>query len=294
MKQLRTILILGRVSNLPTVWTNVLLGWFVSAGLWSAELAYLIAGLSLIYVAGMTLNDAFDSQWDKANAPERPIPSGAISVTTAWGIGLFQMVAGTAILFTLTTCHLWLIGVLIAAIFLYNWLHKKWAGSVIFMGVCRACVYAIAASAADLDGGIYGVHKLVWVLAGVSILYIAGLTLAARGERGAENKPTTGGTIGRFLLMTAGLFPILGFNAAAGISARVALFWGGAVLVALWISLVRYCLRMGNIPRAIGFALAGIALYDASVVLFANWQAGLVCIGCFVLTLILQRFIPAT
>ena len=94
---LRTLLILGRVSNLPTVWTNVLAGWFLAGGDWSLEIVWLAAGISLLYVAGMTLNDAFDASWDREHAPERPIPSGAIAERTVWTVGFAQTIAGMAV-----------------------------------------------------------------------------------------------------------------------------------------------------------------------------------------------------
>src|SRR5262245_4430850 len=84
---------LGRVSNLPTVWTNVLAGTLltgvpVDAGV----LGVLLVSLSLFYVGGMYLNDAFDRHIDARERPERPIPSGRASVQEVFGIG-FGMLA---------------------------------------------------------------------------------------------------------------------------------------------------------------------------------------------------------
>ena len=76
----RTYLRLGRVSNLPTVWTNVLAGIVLAGGpLEPGTLAALVVALSLFYVGGMYLNDAFDRTIDARERPERPIPSGLIS-----------------------------------------------------------------------------------------------------------------------------------------------------------------------------------------------------------------------
>ena len=72
---------LGRVSNLPTVWTNALAG-LVLAGGWldPAPLLLLFLAVSLAYVGGMFLNDAFDAEVDAVRRPERPIPSGAANI----------------------------------------------------------------------------------------------------------------------------------------------------------------------------------------------------------------------
>ena len=66
----RTFLELGRVSNLPTVLSNVLTGSVLGAGhlAWGAGqwVAPGVAALAsvLFYVGGMFLNDAFDAPWE--------------------------------------------------------------------------------------------------------------------------------------------------------------------------------------------------------------------------------------
>ena len=75
---------LGRVSNLPTVWSNVLAALALSGGLSQAagipalHVALLAAAFSLFYVGGMYLNDAFDRHIDARERPQRPIPSGQV------------------------------------------------------------------------------------------------------------------------------------------------------------------------------------------------------------------------
>ncbi len=71
---------LARVSNLPTVWTNVLVGNRVGrrAHHRHGRLCLAIA-VSLLYMAGMYLNDAFDARWDAQHRPERPIPAGDVT-----------------------------------------------------------------------------------------------------------------------------------------------------------------------------------------------------------------------
>src|SRR5213075_1303788 len=82
MSFLRTFLILGRVSNLPTVWSNCLAGWWLGGGGNSGMLPFLFAGVTLLYLGGMFLNDAFDVEFDRQHREERPIPSGRISLAT--------------------------------------------------------------------------------------------------------------------------------------------------------------------------------------------------------------------
>ena len=92
MTDWQTALRLGRVSNLPTVWTNALAGGVLGATAargtdpWWAALSILLAALalSLFYVGGMWLNDAFDAEIDAEERAERPIPSGAIERQTVF------------------------------------------------------------------------------------------------------------------------------------------------------------------------------------------------------------------
>ncbi|MDF1740745.1 MAG: UbiA family prenyltransferase [Verrucomicrobiales bacterium] len=290
---LRTLLILGRISNLPTIWTNVAVGWFLSGGVWNIELLWILAGMSLLYLAGMTLNDAFDAGWDKENAPDRPIAAGHISVTAVWAVGSIQMIAGAALLFLFTGVQPFLIGGLILAILLYNWLHKRWAGSVIIMGICRSLVYLGAGSAVVTNTAGIEMPEPVYIVAFGVVLYIAGLTLAARSEHLKTPRGLPFGA--RIMLMIPVLFPLFGSRLLAPEPnpAKIALIVVGVFGVWSWLVIMLKALHE-KVPKGIAFAIAGIAFYDASIVAFANWQAAVACLACFGLTLVAQRFIPAT
>ncbi|HEY1081657.1 MAG TPA: hypothetical protein VGE29_05310, partial [Prosthecobacter sp.] len=57
----RAWLELARISNLPTVWTNVTAAWLLAGGPWrEAALGWLVLAGSLLYTGGMILNDAAD------------------------------------------------------------------------------------------------------------------------------------------------------------------------------------------------------------------------------------------
>src|SRR5438046_8242023 len=83
----RTLLILGRASNLPTVWSNCLAGWLLGGGGQIGNFMVLCASCTFLYLGGMYLNDAFDAQFDHQHRPERPIPSGGIRAGTVWICG---------------------------------------------------------------------------------------------------------------------------------------------------------------------------------------------------------------
>lgn len=93
--RLRVYLRLGRVSNLPTVWSNVLAGAALAGVIpGPGRLALLGLAMTLFYVGGMFLNDAFDRAIDARERPERPIPAGLVSAREVFAIGFGLLGAG--------------------------------------------------------------------------------------------------------------------------------------------------------------------------------------------------------
>ncbi len=282
---------LGRVSNLPTVWTNALTGLVLGGGsLMDARTLPLMVALSLFYVGGMYLNDAFDADIDQRERPERPIPSGVIGQRTVFTAGFAMFVVGLAILMWVGfvapggtggwpgTAGL----VLIVSIVVYDWHHKDNPLSPLFMGVCRMLVYVIAALC-------FVVPPSAWLLLAALLLfaYLVGLTFIARQENLNEVR-----TLWPALLLAAPLvygLAVIGANLTAGL-ALIAL----AVVIGLAIWLIRRRLP-GDVSVAVSILLAGICLLDALVIASTGattlaWWA----IAGFALTLMLQRMIPAT
>ncbi len=183
---------LGRVSNLPTVWTNVVAGVVLSGGTMDAfPLVLLIVALSLFYVAGMYLNDAFDRKTDARERPERPIPSGQVRTSTVFAIGFSLLLAGEGVLaiisYGLEGGQGWpplVAGVaLAAAIVYYDMHHKTNPLSPVVMGSCRALVYVTAALAVTSSLS----NPVLWG-AGLMLAYLIGLTYAAKQENLAKVK----------------------------------------------------------------------------------------------------------
>lgn len=290
LKHLRTILVLGRMSNLPTVWTNVMAGWFLAGGSWTGELWWMMAGVSLLYVGGMTLNDAFDVEWDTKHAVDRPVPAGAISVTAVWRLGWGQMLAGILLIILFTDAVWYFSLALVYAIILYDWTHKRWKGAVLAMGACRFLVYVVAASAA-VDGGDK-ISSEVLIFATGLFTYIVGITIAARGE-------STGGKVGwvgKRLLFIPILIGLVVMSEGGG-EGMLASEIGAMALFVIWMLYASRQLRStrpDRIGKFVSALLAGIILVD----LIALAQFGIIfwpiCAGLLVITLLAQRWIPAT
>ena len=136
-RKFRTLLILGRVSNLPTVWSNCLAGWWLTGGGNYWKLPFLFLGVSALYTGGMFLNDAFDAEFDRQRRPERPVPTGKISLQIVWRGGFGLLAAG--ILLLLFCGKIAAVAAIILAVFilLYDAAHKLITASPWLMGACR-------------------------------------------------------------------------------------------------------------------------------------------------------------
>lgn len=282
---------LGRVSNLPTVWTNVLTGVVLCGGETSAaRLLVLLAAMSFLYVAGMYLNDAFDHEFDTRYRPERPIPSGLVSVPAVFGAGFAMIAAALLLLLWLgyamengTAWRALAAGTALAlAIVFYDWRHKDLALSPVIMGICRMLVYVTAGLT------VSAVLPAQLLLAAVILLcYLIGLSYVAQQE-----------TLGR----VRNLWPLI-FLAAPfayglltfGTSLTNTVVYVGFLAWVLFA--LSFLLRAGhiNVPRAVVFLIAGISLLDAMLIA-GQGQGTLawIAVGGFALTLTIQRFIPGT
>jgi 4-hydroxybenzoate polyprenyltransferase len=177
---LRTALELGRVSNLPTVWTNVLAGVVLNGAVLSLALVIpLCIAISLLYVSGMYLNDAFDRRWDAQHRPERPIPAGEVSARTVFLAGFGLMAAGLlTLLASQGGVRTFLGGLALAVlIVLYDVSHKKNPFGPLLMGLCRVAVYVTAALAVSRR-----LAPPVYVGGSLLLMYLITLSLIARNE----------------------------------------------------------------------------------------------------------------
>jgi 4-hydroxybenzoate polyprenyltransferase len=282
---------LGRVSNLPTVWTNTLVGVVLAGGdSWTTTTLLVAIGLSLLYVSGMYLNDAFDREIDARERPGRPIPAGLVTADTVFFVGFGLMLAGLAVTLwgaatsQLTAWRAMLAALaLAAAILFYDWHHKDNAFSPFFMGLCRVLAYVTAGYAA-----VAAPSAGLLIAALVSLSYLIGLTYIAKQES---------------LDRIDRLWPLL-FLAAPVVYGLAHVADGGSVGLALlaaltlWILVALYFLKRraaGDVPRAVVSLIAGISLLDALFLATAGAvSASVLAIACFALTLALQRWVKGT
>ena len=283
MPSLRTLLVLGRTSNLPTVWSNCLAGWWLAGHGNPRVLTPLLVGATLLYLGGMYLNDAFDAQFDSQHRRERPIPSGGITAKSVWQIGFGLLAAGLAMLFFIGVPTGMLGMSLVLCILLYDAVHKIITFAPIIMAGCRFLLYLVAAST-----GVDGITGWpVWC--GLALAsYIVGLSFLARKE---SLRVEVNYWPCFFLAVPIGLAYLMN----TGTYRHDALLL--SAVVALWvIRSLRFTYREAdrNIGRSVASLLAGIVLVDLLAVHNVPHSLGFVFVAFFLLALLFQRFIPAT
>ncbi len=280
---LRTFLILGRTSNLPTVWSNCFAGWLLGGGGEISRLTWLCIGATLLYVGGMFLNDAFDANFDRQHRRQRPIPSGAIPEREVWVAGFILLLSGSGTLVWMGASTAIFCLLLVLCILIYDAIHKAIAISPVLMAGCRFFLYLMAASVTA--EGVTGLA--IWSAFALAF-YIIGLSYLARREssRSAiESWPC--------YLLAAPI--VLALLANAGAHQRPAFLISFTLAIwILWALRHTFWKPQSNIGFTVSQLLAGIVLVDWLAVGSADPIVAAVFIGLFFAALLFQRFIPAT
>jgi 4-hydroxybenzoate polyprenyltransferase len=193
---------LFRLPNVFTAMADIVAGFVFVRGddalnSWPA-LALLLAASSLLYTAGMVLNDVFDFDQDLKERPFRPLPSGRISRLHAARVGWGMLLAGVALGWAAGFVPLsdpialsWRSGVMAMLIAVcvvaYDAVTKRTVIGPLFMGACRFFNVLLGMSVA----GMIACTQHDWLLrympgqllvAGGIGVYIIGVTIFARTE----------------------------------------------------------------------------------------------------------------
>jgi len=255
-----------------------------------SRLPLLLIALSLFYVAGMFLNDAFDREFDARSRPDRPIPSGQITARAVFASGYAMM--GAALLLLIVAGYAYAAGTgwrapasgaaLGAAIVFYDSYHKNNPLSPVLMGACRVLVYLTAALAIANQ-----LPPSLWLAALVLLSYLIGLTYTAKREHLNE--------LGSVWPLAALAVPLV---YGVVLALRVPLVWPFLLIFAAWVLYALSLLRRrakGDVPRAVVSLIAGISLLDAMILCGAGAAVlAIVAVVAFALTLAMQRVVSGT
>jgi 4-hydroxybenzoate polyprenyltransferase len=136
----------------------------------------------LLYLSGMVLNDVFDAEVDARDRPDRPIPSGRISLKAATAVGWGMLSAGLVLAWIVSyATNYWPPGVvatlLAACILLYDGALKRTRLAPLIMGECRMLNVLLGMSVMVIPWG----KAEIFIAIGIGI-YIMGVTIFARTD----------------------------------------------------------------------------------------------------------------
>ncbi len=306
--------------RLPTVFTamaDILLGYslthlfVVGPKGWDDPQRFfgLLASSCCLYLSGMVFNDVFDRKQDAAERPNRPIPSGRVSLTSAVVLGAVLMIAGLASAALVGKISLQVAGLLALSIMAYDALLKKTPLGPLAMGSCRLLNVLLGASAHQPQWVPPGLLVRPQLLAAIGLgIYIVGVTVFARTEAHTSRRWQLG--LGQ-LLFNLGII-VLG----ALIVSWPALDWppGGYGVTALcMLAVIAFTLnrRAGaalvdpspsNVQGTVKSLLMSYVMLDATLVFWKMNMIGapyatehaLVAAALVIPALLLSRFIPMT
>ncbi len=180
MSKARAYLELVRVPNLFTAAADVIAGFAYGGGRVSdwPMLLWLSASSVCLYAGGVALNDVCDTAIDGEQRPDRPIPSGRISVRAATRLAIVLLALGI-VLATWASVPSGIVAIsLVLCVVLYDAVLKRHAIAPAIMGLCRALNFCLPLAGLGVLPSSPG-HVLplaaIW-------LYVTSLTYFARGE----------------------------------------------------------------------------------------------------------------
>jgi 4-hydroxybenzoate polyprenyltransferase len=249
-----------------------------------------LLGISTIglYGGGVVFNDVFDAKLDAVERPERPIPSGVVTVSEATILGCLLLVAGVA------AAALWNVysGLIALTISIAALVYDKWGKhhdilGPVNMGLCRGLNLLLGVSI-YLPSLNYS-----WYLAFVPIIYIASITMISRGEVHGGRRKTLYFAMALYLVVTS---LILYFS------------WERKTLLLTLLFLVPFCWMImkplaeairepagKNIGKAVKAGIIGLILMDASwASAFGAWYLAVIILLLLPLSIYLSRLFAVT
>jgi len=293
----------GRISNLPTVWSNVFVGYVLAGA--TTNLLYLLCLLvasSLLYVGGCYLGDAKDVEFDTQHKPTRPIPSGIMKRSTCWIMGWSMMILGI-VGFAIIAQSQWQAIVygaipLSTVIICYAFIHKSVpAIGLPLIAACRGLLLFSSfltfylESRTDHQAVISNFPMWLIIIPSLGLaLYTFGFASVARTESSAKKVDLAG-----LLKLTMLSIPLVVIGIFyATISIQYLPMVAIAILIyASWLILAFSKIQI-NKGDYVSKCLAGFALLDMVFIAHSGYVNALICLALFGAAIMLQKIAPAT
>jgi 4-hydroxybenzoate polyprenyltransferase len=211
MNNLIAYIRLTRPANIITAIADILAGIAVSgtlglmgeqSGIVLGSILWLCLATIGLYGGGVAFNDVFDAELDRIERPERPIPSGQVSVTKAGILAGSLLLLGIVAAWQVSlTSGLLALSVALLALLYDSWGKHQLVFGPINMGLCRSGNLLLGVSIIPM------MVTEVWYLGLIPLVYIAAITMISRGEvHGQNRKALQGGLIMYMAIILALLY----------------------------------------------------------------------------------------
>jgi 4-hydroxybenzoate polyprenyltransferase len=165
-------------------WTYMMSDWELGAATFWQKLAWLSLGTIGLYAGGVAFNDVFDAELDAVERPERPIPSGRVSKTSAAWMSSILLIIGILAASQVNVVAAGLaISVAVLSVTYDYWGKHQFYFGPINMGMCRAGNLLLGISVAPEL-----IQSPLSLIGLIPLIYVAAITMISRGEVHGENK----------------------------------------------------------------------------------------------------------
>lgn len=177
MKKLRGLLSLLRFELPFSAGVCVVMGQILALGKFASVSETVFGFLSVFFVSAsiLVLNDYFDVETDKLNAPDRPIPSNIVTPSEALLLSIGLMFSGFILSYLINGMALSLSIILLTIGFLYNRNYKK-------SGLPGNLMVSFSVGMTFIYGGVsvgLPFHNIVWFFGAIAALIDLGEEIAA-------------------------------------------------------------------------------------------------------------------
>ncbi len=288
---LKGYLRLMRPANLPTAAADILAGAAIAGILASntniPTLFFLIFASVFLYAGGVVLNDVFDHELDNLERPERPIPSGLISLKSAAIFGAVLLILGIALAFLANRLSGYIAFVLAVSIIVYDGVSKKYSfWGPLNMGLCRGLNLILGMS-------IFGHIDSPWY-ALIPLAYIFAITLISRGEVHGDNKKhiVLAGVLYVWVILVVLTIVVMNTDNILQTIPFLILF---AFLIFRPLVRAFHLNSPENIKKAVMAGVLSLIVLDASIAAgFSVWWYGLMILLLLPLSILLSKIFAVT
>ena len=284
--KLKPYLELGRISNIPTVISNVLLGIaLVSLETISITTVLMILSGACFYLAGMYMNDICDYKWDMDHKNSRPLVKGVVRLKQVKLIQYSLFILAFIFYFIAININHASIYALIYPLILlgfitwYNVDHKENVFSPIIMGLCRSFLILSASALYKVD---LSLNSLFLILTYVA--YTGALTYCAKFEHTKDYQikliPKVFYLLAPIFLFIITKQSMFSFLILASLSA--------------WNLYNLFLLSNKQIGKFVTNSIAAMVLIDALIIVDDRIEWLLALLTLFIFTLFFQRKIAGT